>query len=106
MSQAYKLDLAQASWCSGDDTISAHIDLLRMQPITLLRYTTYVEASAPVFSYNFWDTTVRTHLVGADLGEPLYHLKRMRMLVCCCMPAHRVAPVWVMQSQSLTGMNI
>ena len=87
MSQTYKLDLAQASWCSGDDTRSAHIDLLRMQPITLLRYTTYVEASAPVFSYNFWDTTVRTHLVGADLGEPLHRLKCMRMLVSLYVPA-------------------
>lgn len=71
LSQEHKLDLAQASWCSGDDTLTPHLDLLRMQPITLLRYTTYVEAAAPVFSYTFWDEVVRQHLEGADRGTDL-----------------------------------
>lgn len=78
MSRTYRLDLAQASWCSGDDTRSAHLDLLRMQPITLLRYTTYVEASAPVFSYSFWDTIVSAQLEGADQGKP------MHCIACIC----------------------
>lgn len=64
----YKLDLAHPSWCSPEDTVSWHMDLLRMHPTTLLRHTTYVETAAPLWSHAFWDQYVAPNLKDIDRG--------------------------------------
>lgn len=64
----FQLDLAHPSWCSPEDTVSWHMDLLRMHPTTLLRHTTYVETAAPLWSHSFWDQYVAPNLKDIDRG--------------------------------------
>lgn len=71
----YKLDLAHPSWCSPEDTVSWHMDLLRMHPTTLLRHTTYVETAAPLWSHAFWDQYVAPNLKDIDRGVQNAHCK-------------------------------
>ncbi len=71
----YQLDLAHPSWCSPEDTVSWHMDLLRIHPTTLLRHTTYVETAAPVWSHSFWDQYVAPNLKDIDRGVQNAHCK-------------------------------
>ena len=66
----YELDLAQPSWCSGQDTVAKQSDL-QMHGTLLLRYLTYVETLAPLWSRSFWHEHVVPSLQHADQGTSL-----------------------------------
>lgn len=68
LTKEYKLDLSHPSWCSPEDTMSWHMDLLKMHATTLLRHTTYVETAAPLWSRSFWNTYVAPRLQNIDRG--------------------------------------
>lgn len=63
-----QLDLAHLSWCSGLDSQSAHMIYMQILPVMILRYGTYVDAAAPIFSWTFFQETVLQTLEEAQTG--------------------------------------
>ena len=72
LSAEYELSLARPSWCSQQDTVAKQPDLQMHAPL-VLRYLTYVETLAPIWSCSFRDKHVVPSLQQADQGELLWH---------------------------------
>lgn len=87
MSQ-FELMLAHPSLCSDLESQSLHTDVLKQQPINVLRYTTAVDVLAPVFDMGFFQDTVVQTLQNATFGAlPACHT----FCVACNMLVTRAA---------------
>lgn len=64
----YELVLAHPSICSGLESQSLHTDMLKQQPVNVLRYITVVDVLAPVFDVAFSQDTVVQTLRNATFG--------------------------------------
>lgn len=62
------LDLAHLTWCSALDTQSDFMMYMQISPINILRYGTYVDIAAPLFSWPFLHHIVLPTLVEAQTG--------------------------------------
>ena len=65
------LDLAHLTWCSALDTQSDFMMYMQISPINVLRYGTYVDIAAPLFSWPFLHHIVLPTLVEAQTGVAL-----------------------------------
>ncbi|KAL3156378.1 hypothetical protein ABBQ38_000692 [Trebouxia sp. C0009 RCD-2024] len=113
LSKEYKLELSHPSWCSPEDTVSWHMDLLKMHATTLLRRTTYVETAAPLWSRSFWKTYVAPHLKNVDRGFGLdfvwpyladYPEDQVAVIddTCVMRPTHILGPSPLMKATKLS----
>lgn len=68
MSLENELDLASLSWCSGLDSQSDHMIYMQILPVMILRFGTYIDVAAPIFSWTFFHETVLQTLVEAQTG--------------------------------------
>ena len=62
------LDLAHLTWCSALDTQSDFMMYMLISPIAVLRYGTYMDTAAPLFSWSFLQQIVLPTLVEAQTG--------------------------------------
>ena len=62
------LDLAHLTWCSALDTQSDFMMYMLISPVVVLRYGTYVDTAAPLFSWSFLQQIVLPTLVEAQTG--------------------------------------
>lgn len=69
MMSQYELLLAHPSLCSDLESQSLQTDMLKQQPVNVLRYTTAVDVLAPVFDMVFFQDTVVETLQNATFGE-------------------------------------
>ncbi|KAL3156462.1 hypothetical protein ABBQ38_000767 [Trebouxia sp. C0009 RCD-2024] len=63
------LDLAHLTWCSTLDSDSEYMKYMQMSPSLILRFGTYVETAAPLFSWPFLHRIVLPTLVEAQTGK-------------------------------------
>ncbi|KAL3132101.1 hypothetical protein ABBQ32_008710 [Trebouxia sp. C0010 RCD-2024] len=71
MSLSKNLGLAHLSYCNPQDSLAKHMQYMKMNPTMMLRYGTYVETSAPLFSWWFLQQFVVQTLVAAETGDGL-----------------------------------
>ena len=60
--------MAHLTWCSALDTQSDFMMYMQISPINILRYGTYVDVVAPLFSWPFLQHIVLPTLVEAQTG--------------------------------------
>ena len=77
------LDLAHLTWCSALDTQSDFMMYMLISPVVVLRYGTYVDTAAPLFSWSFLQQIVLPTLVEAQTGTN----------TICSMPAVSAAAI-------------
>ena len=70
MMSEYELLLAHPSLCSDLESQSLQTDMLKQQPVNVLRYSTAVDILAPVFDMAFFQDTVVQTLQNATFGAP------------------------------------
>ena len=68
MMSHYELLLAHPSLCSDLESQSLQTDMLKQQPVNVLRYTTAVDVLAPVFDMAFFQDTVVQTMQNATFG--------------------------------------
>ena len=68
LSMENKLDLAHLSWCSGLDSQSDHMIYMQILPVMILRYGTYIDVAAPIFSWTFFQEVALQTLEEAQTG--------------------------------------
>ncbi len=68
LSKDVDLDLAHLTWCSALDSQSDFMMYMQISPIVILRYGTYVDTAAPLFSWPFLQQIVLPTLVEAQTG--------------------------------------
>ena len=72
LSTEANLDLAHLTWCSGLDSHAEHMIYMQSSPIVVMRYGTYVDTGAPLFSWPFLQQIVLPTLVEAQTGKPIF----------------------------------
>ena len=77
------LDLAHLTWCSALDTQSDFMMYMQISPINILRYGTYVDIAAPLFSWPFLHHIVLPTLVEAQTGVAFLPLC-FGLMQCLC----------------------
>ena len=68
LSMNSRLDLAHLTWCSALDTQADFMMYMLISPVAVLRYGTYVDTAAPLFSWSFLQQIVLPTLVEAQTG--------------------------------------
>ena len=68
LSMSNHLDLAHLTWCSALDTQADFMMYMLISPVVVLRYGTYVDIAAPLFSWSFLQQIVLPTLVEAQSG--------------------------------------
>lgn len=76
-----RLDLAHLTWCSALDTQSDFMMYMLISPVVVLRYGTYVDTAAPLFSWSFLQQIVLPTLVEAQTGTKT--ICSTHSVLCC-----------------------
>ncbi|KAL0046279.1 hypothetical protein WJX82_007868 [Trebouxia sp. C0006] len=105
LSMSNHLDLAHLTWCSALDTQADFMMYMLISPVVVLRYGTYVDIAAPLFSWSFLQQIVLPTLVEAQSGEGLgflwpylagYPMDKIAVIdAACAMRPGRPTMPWV-----------
>eukprot|EP00891_Asterochloris_glomerata_P006950 jgi/Astpho2/6950/Aster-01812 len=70
----HRLDIAHPSLCSDLDSTSLNIEFNRVNPHRVLRFTSWVDSLAPLFSFSFFQESVVATLENAHSGYGLDYI--------------------------------
>lgn len=90
----HRLDIAHPSLCSDLDSTSLNIEFNRVNPHRVLRFTSWVDSLAPLFSFSFFQESVVATLENAHSGgaEMVHAHHPDLMLQCQLTNTHSAGP--------------